>query len=144
VHEVETGYAVAGPNVLHEMIDGEVVAIQLELGNYYSLTGSAAAAWALLVAGHSHEDTSRLLREHYDAPDGLDPALSAFIAETVSEQLLAPNPAVEAPEAIEFPDGPYTTPALEKFDDMADLLLLDPIHEVDETGWPAVRPPDQG
>jgi len=24
----------------------------------------------------------------------------------------------------------------EKFDDMADQLLLDPIHEIDERGWP--------
>jgi hypothetical protein len=27
---------------------------------------------------------------------------------------------------------------LQKFTDMQDLLLLDPIHEVDESGWPRV------
>ncbi len=35
----------------------------------------------------------------------------------------------------------FTNPVLEKFTDMADLLLLDPIHEVDESGWPN-KPPD--
>jgi hypothetical protein len=27
-------------------------------------------------------------------------------------------------------------PVLNKYTDMQDLLLLDPIHEVDERGWP--------
>jgi hypothetical protein len=25
---------------------------------------------------------------------------------------------------------------------MRDLLLMDPVHEVDETGWPNPKPPD--
>lgn len=133
-------YAVAGPNVLHEMIDGEVVAIELERGNYYSLLGSAAAAWALLTAGYGRDATVQRLSQHYEAPPGLDAALDAFIGEAVSEHLLTPASQVDEPAEIELPEGPYSAPELEKFDDMADLLLLDPIHEVDETGWPARRP----
>ena len=34
---------------------------------------------------------------------------------------------------------PYTAPAVQKYDDLEDLLLLDPIHEVDEAGWPVAR-----
>ncbi len=30
----------------------------------------------------------------------------------------------------------FEAPILHKFTDMQELLLLDPIHEVDETGWP--------
>jgi len=30
----------------------------------------------------------------------------------------------------------YAPPVLETFSDMQDLLLLDPIHEVDDAGWP--------
>ena len=31
-------------------------------------------------------------------------------------------------------------PRLEKFDDMQHLILLDPVHEIDETmGWPRIR-----
>jgi len=33
---------------------------------------------------------------------------------------------------------PFTKPELHKFTDMQDLLLFDPIHEVDESGWPNV------
>ena len=35
----------------------------------------------------------------------------------------------------------FTNPVLEKFTDMAELLLLDPIHEVDDSGWPN-KPPN--
>jgi len=39
----------------------------------------------------------------------------------------------------------FEKPKLQKFTDMQDLLLLDPIHEVDEAGWPHTRnDTDQG
>ena len=34
--------------------------------------------------------------------------------------------------------GPFEPPSLETFTDMRDLLLLDPIHEVTDAGWPHV------
>jgi len=35
---------------------------------------------------------------------------------------------------------PFVKPILQKYTDMADLLLLDPIHEVGEQGWPHPAP----
>jgi hypothetical protein len=35
---------------------------------------------------------------------------------------------------------PFTPPVLEVFADMRDLLLLDPIHDVAEVGWPTAKP----
>ena len=37
-------------------------------------------------------------------------------------------------------DQQYAAPKLATYSDLQDLLLLDPIHDVDETGWPAARP----
>ena len=34
--------------------------------------------------------------------------------------------------------GEYQAPSLEKYSDLQDLLLIDPIHEADESGWPSV------
>jgi hypothetical protein len=36
--------------------------------------------------------------------------------------------------------GSWSSPVLSIYDDMQDLLLLDPIHDVDESGWPAIKP----
>ena len=35
---------------------------------------------------------------------------------------------------------PFEKPTLQKFTDMQELLLIDPIHEVDEMGWPRTKP----
>jgi hypothetical protein len=32
--------------------------------------------------------------------------------------------------------GSWAEPVLDKYTDMQELLLLDPIHEVDDAGWP--------
>jgi len=38
----------------------------------------------------------------------------------------------------------FAPPVLEVYTDMQDLLLLDPIHDVDETvGWPSPKPPEE-
>lgn len=36
---------------------------------------------------------------------------------------------------------PYQPPQVEAFNDLQDILLLDPIHDVDEAGWPMAAPP---
>jgi hypothetical protein len=37
-------------------------------------------------------------------------------------------------------ESKFEKPGLQKYSDMQDLLLLDPIHEVDEMGWPHALP----
>ena len=37
----------------------------------------------------------------------------------------------------------FEAPSLEKYTDMQDLVLLDPVHEVDQTGWPRQQPDDE-
>ena len=34
---------------------------------------------------------------------------------------------------------PFEAPILNKYNDMQELLLLDPIHDVDEAGWPNTK-----
>ena len=48
------------------------------------------------------------------------------------EVVAADGPESNAPMA-------FVAPAIEEFDDMRNLLLLDPIHDVAEVGWPARR-----
>ena len=67
-----------------------------------------------------------------------DPA-GALVDELVREGILVsadePGPAVLAPQNGTAARR-YEAPALAKFTDMQELLLLDPVHEVDEAGWP--------
>jgi hypothetical protein len=136
-------YRVASPQAIHETIDGEVVAINLSTGAYYSLRHTGAEAWALLGSGMSVAAASRTMARRYDVgPEGVEEALSSLADRLRQEGLLAPVPddgdGAAGPDLDPLPPGAtFVPPVLEKFDDMQDLILLDPVHEVDEgKGWP--------
>jgi hypothetical protein len=43
--------------------------------------------------------------------------------------------------AVPNQSGPFRVPVLNRYSDMADMLLLDPVHDVEESGWPVPKPP---
>jgi hypothetical protein len=131
--------------VVHETIDGEVILIQLETGNYYSLGGSGAEIWALLRQGGSPEELAERLHPSFDAPSGqIEEAVERLTSELVAEGLLEQGG--DGPTVAIAPNGevrervPFVEPVLEKYTDMQDFLLVDPIHEVGEAGWPHTQP----
>src|SRR2546426_5022933 len=147
----ESRLRVNTPTVTHDTIDGESIVINLYTGNYYSLRGTASEIWAL-IADNARVGViiEELCRRYSRARVGIQEGVTQFLAELEREQLIVPaipdavvtpdqntrrSPANESAEPTAFP-----MPLLEKFTDMQELLLLDPIHEVDETGWPRVEP----
>lgn len=136
-------YGVKEPSVVYEVFDEEVVVLDLESGSYYSLRASAAWIFQAAVGGASSGSIAAAFARG-DADCAGDRAdvhaeVGAFLDSLVAEDLLVAQPGPAASEArFELPGdaGPFTPPLFEKFTDMQDLLLLDPIHDVDETGWP--------
>jgi hypothetical protein len=139
-----TGRLAVNPRrVVHETIDGETILIHLETGAYYSLEGSGAELWNLLVSGHSVDELCAEVARRYPATGDAASAARTFATEVLREQLLEPAADADAPrpappEAV--PGQPFQAPALNKYTDMEYFLLLDPIHEVEEAGWPHERP----
>lgn len=129
-------------NVIAQIIEGEAVVINLDNGSYFTFNGSGSDVWAGVEAGADADAIAAHLHRRY-ALDAIDATAAAthFLRELQSEGLViddgAPGAAIE-PQLT--PPGPYDEPALERFDDMQDLILLDPVHEVDEQqGWPHRR-----
>jgi hypothetical protein len=62
-----------------------------------------------------------------------------FTNSLVAHGLVTAEPTVASvpATALDGPAGSWEAPKLTVYEDMQDLLLLDPIHDVDETGWPA-------
>jgi hypothetical protein len=112
-----------------KVIDGEAVIINLSSGVYYSLSGSGAFVWALIERGHDRAAIAAALVERYGI--GVDQAgaeLELLLGQLLSETLIAADHGAGAPTSLdlEFPDATYAPPTLEKYEDMADLLALDP------------------
>ena len=131
-------YELNNPPMIAELVEGEVIAIDLERGSYYSLLGPAAQVWSSIVARHSAQEILAAVVPA-PAPGSLEGGLLAFVDALLAEQLIRPSVAQSRPAAPIAPLAPWPAegPRFERFTDMQDLLILDPIHEVDdEAGWP--------
>lgn len=134
-------YRVNQPKVVAETIDGEVVAIDMASGFYYNLRDWSAFAWDLLVSGRSLNQARSDFASA--APDAPADAFDGFAQAVLDEGLLVPvDEGTDELAPIAPPTVAWQPLELERFTDMSDLILLDPVHEVDaETGWPNVVPP---
>lgn len=130
----------APARVAHERVEDEVIAINLATGTYFSLRDSAADVWTMLVDGADADGAAAALAAAHD----LDAAtvttdVQAFADALIEAGLLEENAdAAPLPAAVPSGTGAYAAPVVERYDDMEELLLLDPIHEVDDAGWPVV------
>ena len=139
-------FRVNSGQVIHEKMEGEVIAIHLVTGAYYSMRHVSAAIWDLLVVGHSVAEIQGALQARYDGEAGdVQTTLTRFVEQLVTEELVVASDA-SAPASAAAPSlpDPFRPPVLAKYTDMTDMLLLDPIHEVEDTGWPTPRQPERG
>jgi hypothetical protein len=139
-----SGY-VTNPQAMHETIDGETIVIDLSTGTYYSLRGSGPTIWNAVASGASRETIIDDLENAYEATPGeIATATDAFLWELEAEQLIAQgNGAGPIAHATSTPTDtrtPFELPKLEKYEDMQDIILLDPVHMVDDQGWPHRAP----
>jgi hypothetical protein len=121
-----------------ENFDGEYVVLNLASGHYFAVSRAGSAVFDGLVSGFD-------IGEVTDTLAGSEPGrrgeVEAFLARIVSYGLVAPDgeatarpPTAEWRAAALGLGGPVT---LEAFDDIADLITADPIHDTDEAaGWP--------
>jgi len=129
------------PNVVSENFDGEVILVNLVNGNYYSLRNTGANVWKLIEQKRSYADLLQDVSSIYQADDSVVESVESFIQQLSEQQLIktAPLNGYQSAEAdFKFiQPGNFEPPVLEVYSDMQDLLLLDPIHDVDEdSGWP--------
>lgn len=128
-------------SVVHEKFDDETVTVNLETGCYFSLRGSADAIWALAGAGLSRSDiVSRLCETYKGDTAEIADAANAFLDRLVEESLLERSDRESQADSIALEPGPFEPPLLQKYADMEELLQLDPVHEVDNMGWPNAKP----
>lgn len=130
-----------------ERFEDETVLINVESGFYYSLSASGSELLQLVEAGYpAGMLTVALLGDSLEAR-GQQPSVLAFLAALVREGILigrrCRDPAYPPPDLSSPVYGSiegFAQPVLERFDEVRDLLLIDPVHMVDETqGWPKTR-----
>lgn len=141
------------PKVILETFDEEVVLVNLDSGSYYTIDKVGVDILGYIEHG---ADIDKIVKRVIDAHEAdsahIETAVLQFVDKLRQEGLVVPAEAQEAESSyteteqaeaeVKAKQPGFESPVLREYTDMQDLLLLDPIHEVDETGWPNVKPLD--
>jgi len=131
------------PLVASETIAGEAIIVHHGSGFYFEAAGSAASIWQMIEQGCTAERLASMLTTCYRLGDqAASDTLEQFLALLQGHDLITIDAAAVGTPDFPMPQraGDFAAPDLRVHRDLADLLLLDPIHDVDASGWPAQRP----
>ncbi len=146
-------FRVNKPKVILETFDDEVVLVNLDSGSYYTIDNVGVAIWEHIESGAGVDAiVTRVVNGRAADSAYIETAVRQFINALEKEGLVVPVGADEAEShptqtvgsetEVDAKCADFVPPVLHGYTDMQDLLLLDPIHEVDESGWPNVKQPD--
>jgi hypothetical protein len=116
-------YFINSHKAISETIDGETIIINLETGSYYSMNPAGTALWNAIVKAAS-------------IPVG-EPAIAGFMQNLLDEGLVLESDS-SSDEIVEDVSM-FLDPRIEKYEDMQEMLLADPIHDVETAGWPNLK-----
>jgi hypothetical protein len=118
----------------------------MRTGTYYSLKESGSELWSQLELGIDRAGLVEYALRRWDGEqDEIEAGVAGLLDDLLSEELVVEvagqngdAPAAAPPTAAR---APFAAPVLERFTDMQDFMLVDPLHDVDaEAGWPHVQP----
>jgi hypothetical protein len=127
-------YVINAPDVVAENFDGRIVILNLATGHYFSLEGLGGRIWQLILDGYGFEAISASVASR--RPELVESA-AAFLRRLIESNLVRPDLQARhvADEIAEAWTG--EEPRLIVYDDLAELIYADPIHDVDQqAGWP--------
>ena len=129
--------------VYADYADGQYIVLNHVNGEYYSFDKASSAVLRALVSGCSAESVTDALESLYGKECGVSAKIGDFVEKLRASEIVIQDEA-ESGNAEEYlrditeqsmPDIDFDV-----FTDVADLLMMDPIHEVDEeAGWPVQK-----
>lgn len=130
-------------NIISDVFGEEVVLVNLETGVYFSLRATATQVWIRLQNNYSISEIVTDLQQTYNVnQDELVQHVGVFVQQLIDKQLIKVSDASEK-QSIAISTLAeklaFSAPVLEVFSDMQEILLLDPVHDVDKAGWPVSK-----
>lgn len=134
---------VALPSCASEDLGDEILALNVETGVYFSIRGLGAAVWRDLAAGHPAAALAEQVRQATGDADAVRDLTEQLRTHGLMRESGRP-PAESEPAILQLLRSGEREVVFEVFDDMKDLILSDPIHDVDQAaGWPTLRTADE-
>lgn len=124
-------YGIASPDIYCEQFGNDLVVLNLGTGQYFGFNDAASLIWKCLIEHQASLEDLCLAGFSQEI-------LITCVARLEELGLICPgnHPARSVPAEL-HPDVALADPKVELFDDLASLILADPIHDVEgEAGWP--------
>jgi hypothetical protein len=141
--ENDSRFSIDDPNIVSDLFDDEAVLVNLDSGIYYSLRNSAAQIWIRILNAYSLDEIVNDLGSMYDGDHTSIRKLTIeFIDSLLKDKMIVTANGVSRNKietVVITPKPLFTAPVIEAFADMQDILLLDPVHDVDPSGWPITK-----
>lgn len=139
----DRSFSVASNNVHSQKFDDEIIILDTKSGVYFSLRTSAVDIWSGIEAGASRDAIAATLIARYNADSevigaAVDRCLADLLKDGLIREVSLTGPVASATD-VSGSRLPFIEPSIERFTDMQNLLLLDPVHEVSDEGWPQQR-----
>ena len=134
-------YVIDAAAVVSDVIAGEAVMLHRGSGDYFSTDGVGGVIWEWIGEGQSRGSIIDGLNERFAAdPAEIETAVDAFLADLVKHKLIREidgDIETSTKASIEpQPNSAFAPPVLHVYSDIRRMILLDPIHEAGEAGWP--------
>ena len=137
-------YRINDEKMFFDIAEGQAVVINFVTGMYYGTSTLGSAVLDKLVNGASVEKILAALNAADGCPSDISAKLDAFIKALSDKEIIVSGDTDDQDvnfDKAAFADGFDMT--LDEFAEVQDLLLADPIHDVDvEEGWPVKKDED--
>ena len=137
-------YSINEEKMFYDMADNQAIVINFQTGVYYGMSSLASAVIDIVLQGATLEAVCAALKKREGCPADIEERVQGFFAKLVQNEIVVEHEgeSVNAPEVsfgpAAFDDG-YAFD-LDAYAEAQDLILADPIHEVDvNAGWPILK-----
>lgn len=140
-------YKIKNQKIINETIDGETIIINFENGNYYRLDEIGSDIWAFFQKGSYFSQIISHVAVNYDQNGhSAEEHIGQFISRLEAENLIIRQNGTDRKlddstlnQSAATKKLIFKIPNIEKYEDMQAFLLADPIHEVEDSGWPDIK-----
>ncbi len=139
-------FKIANQKIAHESFEDELILVNFDTGAYYSTGKAGSYIWSLINTNAPVALIIKKMCERYEVQcNEAEKSLDVFLTELQAEGLIIPEAdrgsngqeaGAEAHHERTAERFGFEAPRLQKYTDIQELLLLDPIHGVNELGWP--------
>lgn len=135
-------YKLNEEKMFYDYADGQAVVINYQTGMYYGMSLLGSAILDRIVAGKDVGEIIKAVKALPQCPSDIAERVQDFVKELLETEVIVSGPTVPGgaePFSGEVVEDGFDL-KLDMFAEMSDLLLADPVHDVDmQAGWPKLK-----